>query len=156
MKRRADWPERLAEFLGERREMPFRWGVNDCALFACAAIEVMTGMDPAAAFRGQYSTARGAARKMSAYGGCGLEEVAEQMAREHGFEEIAVGLAGRGDAVLLDHATFCDADEVWAEAISRRYSLGIVGPIGATAFFMWTGGLVELPVSACRRAWRVA
>lgn len=46
MPRRQDWPERLAEFLEERRGTPFAWVTNDCCSFAADAIERMTDQRP--------------------------------------------------------------------------------------------------------------
>ena len=57
--RRADWPERLAEFIEARRLEPFAWGKNDCALFAADAVNLLIGVDYAESLRG-YTTERGA------------------------------------------------------------------------------------------------
>lgn len=43
LERRPDWRERLAAVANERRALPYRYGTNDCASFARAAIEAMTG-----------------------------------------------------------------------------------------------------------------
>jgi len=144
MSRRFDnWPELLAAFLVQHAETPFEWGRFDCALFACDAIYVMTGMDPGEPFRLQYDSALGAARKMSAYGGAGggLEEVAEKVSAEHGFAEIPVLYARRGDAVLFDS--------------EHGATLGIVGMEGTHAVAPAEKGLQFVPVALCRRAWRV-
>ena len=89
--RRADWPERLADFIEARRYEPFAWGMNDCALFAADAVNMMTDTDHAEALRG-YKTERGAASKIKKVGG--LRGFA------HAFTEKPPGLAQRGDLVL--------------------------------------------------------
>ena len=48
------WQGALDRFLTAHRETRFQYGVWDCCLFACDAIEVMTGVDVAAQFRGRY------------------------------------------------------------------------------------------------------
>ena len=57
-----DWQARLAEVFTERASDAFEWGRNDCALFAADCIEAMTGLDPAAEYRGTYDDERGALR----------------------------------------------------------------------------------------------
>jgi hypothetical protein len=37
MKRREDWPEKLAEFVESRSATPFAWGSHDCCQFAAHA-----------------------------------------------------------------------------------------------------------------------
>ena len=48
----------LIEYLRDTMRLPFVWGQCDCALWAAGAVEYATGFDPAAAMRGEYSTAR--------------------------------------------------------------------------------------------------
>jgi hypothetical protein len=66
--RPADWPERLAAFIEGRRLVPFAWGSNDCCCFAADAVQALTGVDLAAAFRGTYDTEFGAARALLDHG----------------------------------------------------------------------------------------
>lgn len=68
MNRHHDWPERLFEFIESRRHMPFAWGSNDCALFPADAVQIITGVDLAAEWRG-YTTEIGAARHIRDVGG---------------------------------------------------------------------------------------
>lgn len=42
--RAADWPERLAQYIEQRRHLPFAWGGNDCASFAAGAVAAMCGL----------------------------------------------------------------------------------------------------------------
>lgn len=88
--RHPDWPERLAEFVRARRKTPFEWGRHDCALFAADAVQAITGVDPAAEYRG-YSDEREALRIIKDAGGMrGLVPLPEK----------PVGMAQRGDAVI--------------------------------------------------------
>lgn len=63
-----DWRVHLDSLVYERLNAPFRWGSNDCALFAADAVQATTGVDFAAKLRG-YRTAREALRIISARGG---------------------------------------------------------------------------------------
>lgn len=96
MQRFSDWPTRLAEFIEARRERAFSWGDSDCCLFVCDGVEVMTGADPAARWRGLYTTEKSARRLIRDNGGvAGLATLA------FGGPVVAP-LAGRGDVVLID------------------------------------------------------
>ena len=61
MSRRDDWPVRLQACINEWSAAPFEFGVRDCALFAAAAVEAMTGVDIADGLRGYSSEAEGLA-----------------------------------------------------------------------------------------------
>jgi len=52
----ADRSAKLRLFLDQCREVYFRPGKRDCALFAADWIELVTGVDPAAPWRGRYIT----------------------------------------------------------------------------------------------------
>lgn len=135
------WPRLLADFIESRRKAPFEWGTNDCCLFACDAVHAITGLDPAAkTFRGKYKTAVGAGKILKKHGG--VEGVAENVCEKHGFGEITIPFAMRGDVVS------CDMTEVGEAA------LGIC--LGAqSAFIGITDGMRFIPTINCRRAWRI-
>lgn len=44
------------------------WGTHDCALFPADGVLAMTGVDPAEAFRGHYTTPAGSLRALKRYG----------------------------------------------------------------------------------------
>lgn len=46
----------FSDFIEETRSEPFRWGVNDCALWCASAVQSVTGIDPAADLRSTYSS----------------------------------------------------------------------------------------------------
>jgi len=155
MKRRDDWPERLAAFLESRgcylgaQQKPFQWGTNDCAMFTCDAVQEMTGVDLAAEFRG-YMDKSGAAAALAGYvrrrgitSGCEtlLEAVAVLVAAEHGLEEIEPGMAQRGDVVLL-------RDD------AGQHVLGVMGFDGLLAVMLVAGAALVIAELA-DRAWRV-
>ncbi len=113
-KRREDWPERLNALVEERRRTAFAWGTHDCILFAADAVAAMTGRDPAAAWRGAYADAEGAARiiRLAARrarrashmgeGGCAARGGIEEVLRAALGAPIMPAFAQRGDVVLVE------------------------------------------------------
>lgn len=99
--RAPDWEERLAVFLDRKREEPFKWGSNDCALFAADAIKAMTGTDPGEPFRNTYSDRKGAAAALKEDGaGTLLKTTIEWLGQpKH------PAFAQRGDIVMKDRNT---------------------------------------------------
>ena len=69
MARLRNWPSRFAALVDSARLQPFEWGVHDCCLWAANAVLALTGADPAAAWRGRYSSAAGAMRFLEELGG---------------------------------------------------------------------------------------
>lgn len=99
MSRLPDWEARLGAFIETNRHREFAWGEWDCILFACAAVEAMTGEDPAATYRGRYSDATGARAALRELGkGTLLKTVDAE------FQRKKVGYAGRGDLIWRDGA----------------------------------------------------
>lgn len=86
-----DWQLRLEACLAERWAKPFEWGVLDCCLFAADCVEAVTGVDPAADFRGSYDSKAGAYRLVSRLGGF------RAMAGARLGAEIPVAMAQAGD-----------------------------------------------------------
>jgi hypothetical protein len=99
MRRLPDWEVRLHAYIEACAGAVFAWGELDCALFSAGAVLAMTGTDPAASFRGRYSTAVGSARALRRYGAGTLEATIDA-----GFVEKPLAFAGRGDLVMIDGA----------------------------------------------------
>lgn len=134
MIRLPDWEPRLAEYLAKRHGVHFTWGATDCCLFAADAVIAMTGEDPATAFRGRYTTARGATRALKRYGAGTIEATLDTM-----FGQIRTAFARRGDLVMC---------------------AGMVGIcVGGAALFVGeengAPGLVRFDRSAWAQAWAV-
>lgn len=126
--------------------MRFEWGRHDCCLFAADWVRECLGVDPAAAVRGNYSSALGAGR-VSREAGCPPEtHGAEWWPGHAGLEEIAPLRAQRGDLVSVA------ANQLWTPNAAGM-SLGIV--TGRTAAAPGMEGLVFLSLHQWRRAWRV-
>lgn len=93
MTRLRDWQSRFARLVAETRARPFVWGTHDCCLWAADAVEATMGRDPAAKWRGSYSTQAQALALLGSLGG--LPGVAAL-----GGSEIAVAFAITGDIGL--------------------------------------------------------
>lgn len=143
--RLSDWPERLTFFVEARRHSPHAWGTNDCAMFASGAVEVMTGVDPFARWRGTYADKTEAMRLLALEGGfeglCG---------RVFG-EPVSVLQARRGD-LLLGRLKPSDPEEGLAVCLGNR-------AVAPGAFHVshdaTEAGLVFLPLERFRLAYRV-
>lgn len=97
--RPLNWPSLLCSFVAQRRREPFRYGTNDCCLLAADWVREITGIDPARGLRGKYRSALGAERLLRTRGG--LAGLVGDICREHGWEEVPIARARRGDVVLM-------------------------------------------------------
>lgn len=141
--RPEDWPRRLAAFLMRRRRLAFAWGRTDCLMTAADWVAEMRGFDPAARWRGRYTTALGAARVLARAGYASLEEALDAV-----LETVQPVRAQRGDLVLLPVPGREDAGESLA-----RMAVGIV--TGPEAMVPQPEGVADLPVRLAVGAWRV-
>lgn len=132
----------LHDFLLERQNVPFAWGVNDCAFFAADAIRAMTGTDIADDFRDKYNTEVGALRAIKKVtGGSSIADAAAYCAGKHGLIEHKYPLmAKRGDLVLVKNR---DGDEI----------AGIVSLDGRYVVSPGDEGLVKFSIIEVTRAW---
>lgn len=126
----ADWPELMPTYFAERATMAFAWGKNDCALFSADWVFLITGFDPAEAFRGRYSTAGTATRALKRYGSGSLFDTWSALMGD----AIAPLMAQRGDVVGIvdDDGREClgivAGDRVVAVAARGVLELGIRDP----------------------------
>lgn len=146
-RRKENWPNLLHDFIHERKTQPFSWKIQNCCFFACDWIRLCTGVDPAKGLRVKGSTVKGAATLLKTMGG--VEGIATARCLKHGFPSISVNFAQRGDIVLVDLNSF---NNPTVNAVEDN-SLGIV--VGTEAAFVGRNGLLFLPVTACRLAWRI-
>jgi len=135
-----NWPERLAELIEGRLEKPFEWARNDCVTFACDAIEAVTGENPAATFRQRYSTEVGARETVADYGPDLEAAVTVQMAKL-GYSETSIRTATRGDVALYDGPLGA--------------GLGVLGMDGKSVLAPGPEGLRAIPLSECKRTWKI-
>lgn len=88
------WPSALAEAVESARTSTFAWGTLDCCLWAADVVHAITGIDPAATWRGTYSTEAEALALLDSLGG--LAAVATLAG-----PEIEPDAAALGDVGLL-------------------------------------------------------
>ena len=129
------WETRLNDVIEAALDRPFRWGENDCCLFAADVVHVLTGRDPAADYRGRYASAAQAAKLIQRLGGI------EAIPGAAGFEEVAVAFARRGDVALAVN--------------DGNLLLGVVDMTGRGIAVPGAKGLVFLPLESALKAWRV-
>ena len=145
MTRVPDWQTKLADFIHSRLRTPFAWGSQDCALFACDCVKLMTEVDLAEDFRGKYTDARSAIAVIRNYAAGAIDALAEKKAAEFGLPAIDVNMASRGDVVLILQDT--DPENMLA--------LGIVGMDGRSAACAGPDGLRFVPRSSWLKAWKI-
>ncbi len=128
------WEARFEAFIDSRREQPFRWGINDCCMFAADAVFELIGIDLAREYRGSYDNAQGAARTLAILGGlaAGVGDVL-------GKPMPHMYCAQRGDVVLID--------AFGRDGLGICTGMKIAGP--------GTHGVVFVPFTQARAAWRV-
>lgn len=134
--RAADWPERLAAFIDARRDDGFAWGLQDCFSLAADAALELTGDDPAAAVRGEYSTEEEAE---AIIGPEGLEAWVAATMTAWGAPECEPAFAQRGDMVFV--------------AVGNQRMCGV--HLGSVVAVPGADRLHFLPASRVLRAWVV-
>lgn len=132
--RLSTWEADLSAYIASCRERPHEYGAHDCALFFAGGVIAMTGEDPAAPFRGQYSTAIGAAKALKKIGAGDLEKTLDNL-----FPVHPTGKLQRGDGVWNGNAVgIC----------MGAYAL-FVGEEGERA------GLIRVPRAEWKKGWRI-
>lgn len=132
MKRFHDWQERLANYVEAKTFEPLSWGSNDCAFFAAGAVEAQTGAYLCPELR-DYKNVREAVRRLREVGGV------RGLAIKALGEPIAPSLASVGDVVLMESG--------------KREALAICN--GQTAIGVDASGVVAVPMTQARAAWRI-
>ena len=130
------WEIHLRAYLDQVEHSAFEFGTHDCALFAAACVEAMTGVDPAADFRNTYTNKAGAVAALREHGaGTLLKTVKAWLG-----EPISPHQAHRGDIVMRD-----------------RFTVGIC--VGAFSWFVGQeqgqNRLIPISTRSCRYAFRV-
>lgn len=133
MKRHEDWPKRLDLAIEAARGRLFCWGQHDCALFAANVVQQLTGIDYATSWRGTYSTALEAKRRLGDAGGL-LQVVTDALGTP-----IPAAQASRGDVVALQ--------------TENGPAIGIC--VGIDAAFPGESRLMFVRTDRCLQAWRV-
>jgi hypothetical protein len=131
-----DRAQALNAVVEQYRDTPFAWGVHDCCMWAGRVVEAQRGEDPAARWRGTYSTGKQARQLIASEFGGRIENIPTVL----GFEAADVLTCRRGWLVT-------------ASFPRRGMALGVC--LGSKAAFAGRFGLVFLPMTAVRHAWKV-
>ncbi len=103
----------------------------------------MTGVDPAAPFRGNYRTRAEAFAAVKAYcGKASLRALVAQVTMEHNMMEMFPTRLGRGDLAMVRRG-------------KREVSLGIISLNGRTVEVVTPKGLQQVSTSFIVKGWRV-
>lgn len=129
MVRREGWPLLLSGYLKNMRKLPFKWGNNDCAMFAANWVVNCTGFDPAEDYRGRYKTEEEA---------LSFGTVESLVTASMGEPSTSMNLAGRGDIVLTKHG-----------------ACGIIDDSGSKVAVMTVEGMKKIPLSDAVKFWKV-
>lgn len=120
-----DWETRMTAYLARVAREGFAWGRHDCALFAAGAVEALTGIDPAAEWRGRYDSLAGGLRLM----------------REAGFKDHFAAARSWYPASSPAHALPGDLVVIGADE-----ALGVIQ--GELAYVLTEAGIGLVPVDA--------
>jgi hypothetical protein len=135
--RLSDWPERLYEFIEQRRHVQFTWGSNDCCTFAADAVLACTSVDPIADLiaenNGPWTSQLQAQRLLVQHGGM------KAIVTARFGTPVPVSMAQRGDVLMINSAD----NPALVICVGTQY----VGP--------GPDGLVCGDVSSADLAWRV-
>ena len=126
-----DWEKRLYEYLEEQKEMPFKWGVNDCCQFAAKGAESQTGIRNGEEY--QCSNAAQAIDILREEGG--VIAIADKY-----YKRVEPNFVQRGDIVA-------------ANIDGKRIGLGIW--VNMTGVFKGYTELLQAPRESILAAWRV-
>lgn len=135
--RLSDYRSRVFEVINKHERQPFRYGVNDCALFGADIVEAITGVDPAAQWRGKYRSAAGGLRLM----------------KDAGYKNQAEWLEKHGERVETPFAQFGDIAVLKASTDIAGNALGVVG--GGFIIGMSKNGLVRVGLDQAVACYRI-
>lgn len=125
---------KLNQFLRERADVPFAWGVNDCCIFAADWVLACTGRDPMVVIRG-YINETDAADLIGRGGG-----IKRMTTDTLGAPAPTVTTAQRGDVVLFE------SGDGPALGVCIGDKFAAVRPVGGVGYFAMRHALT---------AWRV-
>lgn len=134
--RLPDWQARLSAYILASWTRPLAPGQFDCMLFGAGGVEAVTGTDPAADFRGRYTTLKGGFRVLKNAGF--LDHIACIDAH---FARIP-----RAQAIGGDLAAVPGEDGTAAVGIVQGTLIYVLGP---------EGGLSLAPIEAALAVWEV-
>lgn len=128
------WRERLHNYISANANTPFQPGFFDCSLMTGGGIGAMTGTDPSAPYRGNYST---------------IEE-GLALLRADGFEDHVAFAASMYAEIPVLAATEGDV-----AVIRQGYLTGLGIVLGSTIAVASESGIRQLPLTAASQMFQV-
>ena len=131
-----DWKTKFSDHLLSVKDNRFKWGKQDCCMFAANCIQNICGVDILEEYRGQYSTEDEAQVFIDEKGGT-LSKFLTQVCRKYKLSKVHPKKAQNGSLCLVNT------------------------DIGDTAGILWNGkvwaqgpkGVITAPKSYIKRAW---
>lgn len=128
--RNPDWAKALHQTIEAARERPFLWGETDCCLFVADCCAAVCGVDPAADYRGRYTTETGAKRVLIKRHG------SLDAAFDACFERVEPAMAQRGDICMHETPDGMAMAVRWAGAWWAMSHAG-AGRVSVTPLICW-------------------
>jgi hypothetical protein len=108
MKRATDWRQRLQRTFDAFEGVPFTWGKTDCACFASACIEAVSGAtDALGTYRDQYDSRLSARARILGRGFRTLKDAAGDRLSALGFARVPPRFAREGDVGVTVDNVLC-------------------------------------------------
>lgn len=137
MARLDNWQNELQLFIAENQNKPFDFASWNCMFWVLACIEVVTGVDKAAQYKGKFKSERTAATLLRK-----LDDVSNSLEflEKHFGNTRPIGLARMGDIVLVDPANV---------DIDLPHDIDLFGVVpgicyGNNSYFLGKAGLIEV------------
>lgn len=134
MARLSDWRSRLQNLIADKADAKFQPGTHDCSTFGADVVVAVRGDDPAAPYRGQYTTVAEGLALLAADGYADQVDFIEQ-----NFTEIPVFEAQPGDLCLVSQGT----------------ETGVGCVLGSHVCVLTLRTLGYLPLTAAQRTFKV-
>ncbi len=126
----------LNAYLEEASSRRFQWGIHDCCLFGADWAIRLCGQDPAAAYRGRYSTRIGAALEVGRRGGLmaavrgGLEGVGAVAVDDYQPGDIGLVSALTDEGFVSPMVAICTGRK-WSFLIPHGMAGATLAPLAA-------------------------
>jgi hypothetical protein len=135
----SNWPELLNNYLNSKQNDVYQWGSLDCCLFVADWLLILTSIDYAEPFRGQYDSLESALALMGDWKDDSATDEhfgAPAKYLDFWFPQTTVFKVKRGDIV-----------------VNAEGSVGICN--GPNSYFMSEKGLASVKTSSCIRGWSI-
>ena len=116
MKRHINWDSKLFDYIDKEKGIGLEWGYHDCCTLGSGAVHAMTGTDPMAKYRGDYSSAIGAVKLLRKHGHKSLVSALDEALGED--REVPFNFIQRGDIMVITSSEALVLEEGWSEAVA--------------------------------------